>query len=165
MDLKRFLRAIELQFSEFEIYDADKPLVARDDQRVYLAMTALSKDALAPRDDALRLVPIDEPVSRAVAVRPTRPRVPQPLVPVGPSHTSETIVVLPTHDAMQSREHRPLDVFTEAEGLRSAVVKAAAHAGRLLHFLRTVCSQPNVMQTMRNSLHALTHPSSEEIPR
>ena len=159
IDLKRFLRAIELQFSEFEFSDPDKPFVARDEQRIYLAMTSNSKDALAPHADALRLVPAHEPTTTAVAVRRTRP---QPLARVEPDRAAPTVVVLPTHALSPTHDHQSLDVFAEAEGLRSAVIKAAAHAGRLLHLLRTVCLQPNVMQTMRNSLHALTHPSFEE---
>ena len=54
---RQFLaRALQLGFAEFQIPGADKPLVCRDNNRVFLAMPLSKGEALAPSKDALRLL-------------------------------------------------------------------------------------------------------------
>lgn len=149
--LPRLLRALELGFTEFEVRDPEKPFAARDGERVYLAMPLPAAGALGPSEDAVRVAPAE--------VRPARP-----LVPVRKDSPATTAVAVPA--AADVAVAAPFDVFTEAEGLKDAVVRAAAHAGRILRWLREVCGRPQVLQAVRGSLHAIADrlPTFKENP-
>jgi len=179
VDLKQFLRALELKLMDFEIRDADKPLVARDGQRIYVAMPKSSDAALAPDVNAVRLSPWTQPVEAVPAT--TNPGSQQETAPVATAEAPQAMVPV-TSDVPALSDVQPFDLFAEAESLHGAVVdaaehagrilalpetesfrcaaiKAAEHAGRILRFLREVCTKSQVKQIVRTSLQALSNKS------
>jgi hypothetical protein len=56
LDRPLLIRVLQLGFAELHIVDADKPLLARDDQRTLICMPIPKEYALAPGDAALRIV-------------------------------------------------------------------------------------------------------------
>ena len=149
LNLAQFLRAIELRFQEFELRHPDKPLVARDGDRIYMSMPMSAHAALPPRTAASQAAP--EPV------RETIPAESQALAPLAqePPSQSSAMIVVPSGSSLQPASDDSIDVFSEAEGFTNSVMRAAAHAGKLLRFLRGVCLQSNVTQVVRNSLLTL----------
>jgi hypothetical protein len=171
LDLRQFLRAVELRFQSFEIREPSQPLVARDGERIFLMMPISVNDALLPEADAIRLTTLTEPVPALPAESALAPddkvmaspvNEPQPLAPVEPIAAPAALVVIPTNGRLQSTDGEAFDVFAEAEGLTSSVLRAAEHAGRLLRFLRGAIAQPHVMQVVRNSLRVLTDRFAQE---
>jgi hypothetical protein len=145
LSLPHLLRALELRFQQFEIHDPSKPIVARDGDRLYMAMPMSPSEALAPQPDA-------PPVS--VEEVPTRA-----LVSVATS--AATPVVVPSVH-VPARPERTFDIIGEAEGLRDGLVKVADHAGRILNFLRGVCTQQKLLDFARSSLQTLADRSSHQ---
>lgn len=133
LNLAQFLRALELRFSEFEIRGPDKPIVTRDGERLFMSMPLPAHAALMPRP-AAESVPTMSESAHALA-----PIVPSP-VPVFESAPPQ---------------FSPIDFLGEADGLKDGLFKVAAHAGRILRFLREVCTQQRVTQIFRSSLSAL----------
>ena len=134
LNLKHLLRAIEMQFQEFEIRDAEKPFVARDGNRVLLAMPCSAQGVLPPVKDAVRFTPSLEEgtrpsrtrsIARAPVKSPSRP-----LVAVESVALSGSTALVASTDPFPGRD-RAFDLFAEAEGFTQAVVQAAVHAGRL----------------------------------
>jgi len=171
LDLRQFLRAVELRFQSFEIRKPSQPMVARDGERTFLMMPISVNDALLPEADAIRLTTLTEPVpappvesdpSPVDKVMASPVKEPQPLAPVELVPAPAALVVMPTNGRLQSADGEAFDVFAEAEGLTSSVLRAAEHAGRLLSFLRGALAQPKVMQVVRNSLRVLTDRSAQE---
>ena len=164
LNLAQFLRAIELRFLEFEIQHPDKPIVAREGERIYMSMSMPAHAAILPQSD------VDRPSaaeSSAPAIRETRPIATaeeEALAPIAtvPAVASTAMVVVPKDQQIQSIKSESLDVFLEAEGFTSSVMRAAAHAGKLLRFLRGVCAQPQIVHVVRNSLLTLLDKSPKE---
>src|SRR5262249_2536770 len=48
-------RALQMGFQQLEVVDTNRPLVFRENQRTFVAMPLISKDALEPNPDSLRL--------------------------------------------------------------------------------------------------------------
>ena len=139
LNLSQLLRALELRFQEFEIRDANKPIVARDGERIYLSMPLPPSSALPPSPDAFK-------VSTAPAPRGA-------LVPVK-RRTHSSIAVPSTQTPVMENG---IDILGEAEGLRDGLLKVAAHAGKILRFLRSVGTQQRIVDFARTSLLALGH--------
>jgi hypothetical protein len=142
VDLKHFLRALELRCTRFECWGEGKPVIAREGERLFVMMTQATTLTLPPQ------------LQKEESVRTSLP------VPAA-SHKPELImpatVVLP-----QPIPDGSFDVLAEAEGFAGAVARAAEHAGRLLRFLRGSCGQPKLVSVVRNSLLALTDSRQEE---
>ena len=138
-NLSQLLRALELRFQEFEIRDANKPIVARDGERIYLSMPLPPSSALPPSPDAFK-------VSTAPAQRGA-------MVPVK-RRTHSSIAVPSTQTPVMENG---IDIPGEAEGLRDGLLKVAAHAGKILRFLRSVGTQQRIVDFARTSLLALSH--------
>ena len=139
LKLPQFLRALELRFLEFEIRDPEKPIVARDGERLYLAMPLSPKGVLLPRSEGA-----------PAEVTPSR----RTLAPV--EKPAKQTIAMPTSGSEPVRSGDRFDVLGEAEGLRDGLFKVAAHAGRILQFLREVSMQQNLPHLVRSSLLALT---------
>lgn len=152
--LERLLRLLELRFFDLEVADPDKPLAARDGARLFVVMTLPSKGALPPRADAAPAGSVRQAEPDAAGPPAVEPVSPPTLAPAGPA-AAAAVVVLPPDRHLQPSEDESVDVLAEAEGLTSAVARAAEHAGRLLRFLRTVCARPKVVRAVRDSLLAL----------
>lgn len=83
LNLSQFLRVLELRFQDFEIRDANKPIVARDGDRFFLSLPLPSGSAIEPRPDAFKvstdpvpskaMVPVERP-RRAARTSPTSRR-------------------------------------------------------------------------------------------
>ena len=136
LNLAQFLRALEQRFLEFEVRGPDKPLVARDGERIYLSMPLPAHAALKPR-------PEDAPVAE----------------PAEPSHAIVRLpsqaVAVPVGERLEPYHSDSFDVLTEAEGLKDGLFMVATHAGRILRFLRQVCTSQRVTQIVRTSLLSL----------
>jgi len=148
LNLHMFLRAVELRFQEFIIRGADKPVLARDSERIYLVMPL-------PPDLALPVTATSSPLT--TESEPTTPVVPTTTALA--EQSAAPIIVIPTTEAPTFGDG---DVFTEAEGLREGLVKVAVHAGRILQFLREVCGQQGLTRLIRTSLLALPEPKGEK---
>ncbi|MCE9533871.1 MAG: hypothetical protein K8T89_22500 [Planctomycetes bacterium] len=146
LNLQQFLGALELRFLDFEIRDADKPILARDGERLYLSMPLPASGAILPQSDK---APVEMPTPSTVPVPIERPATPTIVVPAS---------------SMPLRPTGVFDVIGEAEGLREGLFKVAAHAGRILQFLREVCTQQTVTHLVRSSLLALTESAHGEKP-
>ena len=178
MRLSQFLRALELRFQEFEIVDANKPIVARDGDRLFMAMPLSPDSALPSRPDrapapaqeetqSKALAPIEKPAAAPIVVPASAPMAlvekPAATAIVVPASAPMALVekpaampiVVPVAASMAPTETRLFDLLSDAEGLRDGLIKVADHAGRILRFLREVCTQPNVLQFARNSLQVL----------
>ena len=159
LNLAQFLRAIELRFSEFEITHPDKPIVARDGDRIYMSMPMSASSAVPSQS-----VPVQR--SRGESSRATEPiselKTDVTAEAAESAATSTAMVIAPKDSAIQSFDGDSLDVFAEAEGFTNSVMRAAAHAGRLLRYMRVVCMQPKVTQIVRNSLFSLFDKSPKE---
>lgn len=134
LNLAQFLRALELRFLEFEIRGPDRPVVARDGERIYMSMPLSAHAAVGPRPDASP-VPIANEPSQALAPR-------KPLA-------------VPAEERLEPQHGGPFDVLTEAEGLKDGLFMVATHAGRILRFLREVCTSQRVTEIFRSSLLSL----------
>ncbi|MCE9530717.1 MAG: hypothetical protein K8T89_06270 [Planctomycetes bacterium] len=146
LNLHQFLSALELRFLNFEIRDPDKPILARDGERLYLSMPLPASGAILPRSEK---APSEQPMPSTALAPIEKPATPTIVVPVG---------------SMPVRPAGGFDVLGEAEGLREGLFKVAAHAGRILQFLREVCTQQKVTQIVRSSLLALTESAHGEKP-
>lgn len=147
LKLSQFLRALELRFQDFEIRDADKPFLARDSDRLYLAMPLSSAQALAPRPDAFKVSTPKPPMpSKALAPIKRRTRI---VVPVG---------------ASRALAENGINILSEAEGLREGLFKVATHAGKILRFLRNTCTQKRIFDLARTSLLALGNQTTGDKP-
>lgn len=65
-------RALELKLTDLHIHDPDRPLVCRDDRRMYVMMPLNRRSAIPETDGALRLVSSDT-VPRPMKVAPPGP--------------------------------------------------------------------------------------------
>ena len=144
LSLPHLLRALEMRFQQFEINDPSKPIVARDGDRIYMAMPLSPPEELPPQPDAPR-VPVEEV--------PTREMVPVSAPAVMP------VILAPSVD-VPARPQRSFDIIGEAEGLREGLIKVADHAGRILNFIRGVCTHQKLLDFARSSLQTLADRSS-----
>ena len=108
-------------------------------ERIYLSMPLPPSSALPPSPDAFK-------VSTAPAQRGA-------MVPVK-RRTHSSIAVPSTQTPVMENG---IDIPGEAEGLRDGLLKVAAHAGKILRFLRSVSTQQRIVDFARTSLLALGH--------
>ena len=145
LDVKQFLRALDLQFQEFEFLAPQKPMIARNGDRVFVVMPFPPENALPPAkhkepEEKVERNPEPEP-------EPQECRALQPVMAPSPRIISHPLAEYPTDR---------FDVLAEADGLRTGLLKVATHAGRLLSVLRTLCQQPKVVQMVRQSLQFIS---------
>ena len=143
-NLPQLLRMLELRFNEFEIRDPDKPIVARDGERLFLSMLLSPILAIPPCPNAYQ-VPDD-------VQTPTQP------LAVARRGTRSPVVI--SNSPVVPAQSVAFDLLDEAEGLRDGLFKVASHAGRILRFLRETCTQQQLLHLARTSLLALGTPTN-----
>ena len=74
------------------------------------------------------------------------------MVPVRRPRRSPIVVSTDSHVPVPAST---FDILGEAEGLREGLFKVATHAGKILRFLRGVCTQQKLFDFARTSLLAL----------
>lgn len=149
LNLQQFLRALEMRFQEFTIRSAEKPVAVRDGERIFLLMPVSSDQAIPPQVSA-------SPARSEEALAP-HPAAPMPVAAAALAERPATPIDVATQPPAVPAGG--FDVFVEAEGLRDGLVKVAAHAGRILQFLREVCGQQRLTTLLRNSLLTLDNRS------
>jgi hypothetical protein len=119
VDAKYLLRALRLGFRRFELHSPAKPIVARDDTRVFAAVTLRpDEDAESTADGAKGAAEV------APAVGPT------------PARGEETMSTPNNGNGRPVEAGPPPDPVEEAEALRESLHQAQRHLGRLLAGLR-----------------------------
>jgi hypothetical protein len=139
LDLKHFLRALELRFTRFEFWGEGKPVLARDGERLFVMMAQAEKLALPQQQAAEDEAAKDSSAPETAALAPA----------------SEVRILDRDADSPPAPAERGFDIFAEAEGFRDAVARAAGHAGRLLKWLREAWGRPEVRSAVRGTLLAL----------
>jgi hypothetical protein len=152
LNLAQFLRALQMRFGTFEVQGPDKPVRARDGERMFVLMPlSLPKPADLKPAAAAATDPVPAG-KKATGDEPVTPPVPEP--------KADAIVLAEAPPAVAALAAPPA-LRAEAEGLRDAVLRAAGHAGRLLRLLWEVAHQPAVVGAVRRSLALLAPPEAK----
>jgi hypothetical protein len=152
-------RAIRLGFAEFEVVDADSPLVGRDDRRV-LAWQPLAKDsAIGPADDATRIESGSQPSHEAVRAPegPPRPRI-EAIERAQRDGANGKVVETNCHATAVAQEPATTGLaalIREAEALHESLGDARARAGRLVIALRKQRRRERLVSATLASLRQL----------
>lgn len=129
---RQFLgRLLQLGFDELSIFGPDKPVLAQDNQRTLVVMPLPKEAAVAPGDDALRIV------SAEVQPPPTEPQIKKKAMskPSGNGHGNGTL--RRTDKPVQENGSAGLGgLITEAQALKDALRDAYGRANGLVTALR-----------------------------
>lgn len=148
---RRYLeRLLHLHFQEVMILGPDKPLLCRDQERLYLFMPLEGNGALAPTKGMFRLASTANPAPRA---KPPTERKTDPMPPVhpnsqGPQHQHPT--------PSEADRDGFTELLTEAEALRTLLQNATVRAGRLVAALKQQRQQGRAVRQAMRSLRRLT---------
>jgi hypothetical protein len=112
---KYLLRALRLGFRRFELHSPAKPIVARDDTRLFAAVTLKPDEAVEPTADSASGATVEVP-----SVGPT------------PARGEETMSTPNNGNGRPAEAGQPPDPVEEAEALRESLHQAQRHLGRLL---------------------------------
>jgi hypothetical protein len=172
-------RVLQLGFPEIQIVNADKPLLARDDKRSFVCMPFPKETALAPTDDALRMVSgdIDQKPMTTTTHSPRRRKVsmdPQTNNEQGTANGTTGEVgsavsqpasngTTPANGTTRSsgpRKRRPKStgiaaLIDEAEALKSALREITRQSHNLLVALKRHRKQNRLVQTSLQALKEL----------
>lgn len=142
-----FRQALALNLTSLEVVTAERPLVWRDQERVYVCMPLEPKTALPPHADALRLVSATaatETLSLPARSSSTMSHVPPP----GPHNGTPT--------ATRNGETASLlDLLADAEALRTQLHEATGRCTRLVSALKQQRRQARAVQLAMSTLRQL----------
>jgi hypothetical protein len=143
MDRRYLRRALQLGFREVQA-NGDRPLVCRDERRIYLWMPLAAQRALPPPGKAAP-VPAPEPAPTPSPERRTDPMPTPPTNGQGPPEGRDGATP-PSNN---------LDPITEAETLRGLLHEAASRSARLVAVLKQQRRQTRAVQQAVQSLRQL----------
>lgn len=149
---RRYLtRALQLTFQEMVFLSPDKPMLCRDQDRLYLCMPLEGGGVIAPSKGMLCLTSTEgEPIQ----TKPPLERKKDPMPPVQPNgHVPEN------GRANQAQPERfGIDeILTEAEAVRAQLQEASSRMARLLAALKHQRRQSRAVQAAMASLRQLHH--------
>ena len=133
-----FVRALELRFRAIEVCAQDKPLVARDVERLLVLATLDPKCAVEPAADMVRLVTSGKSIA-----------------PVNPPN-ERTAIMATSHNNGSNGQHseqpESFDPLVEAEALKGALQEALNRSSRLIAGLRQFRRQHKAVASAMASL-------------
>jgi hypothetical protein len=138
LESKYLLRALRLGFRHFELHSLAKPFVARDDTRVFAAVTLRPDEAVESTTDSASDAAVEVP-----SVSPT------------PARGEETMNTPNNGNGRPAEAGPPPDPVEEAEALRESLHQAQRHLGRLLAGLRHYRKHHKAVSTAVASLRQL----------
>jgi hypothetical protein len=157
-------RAFRLGFTEFEIVDAQSPIVCRDRNRVYGWQPLSEESALEPSEGVIRI----ESASQATPTAISADGPPTPVRTTVSHRTRPTRVTSPTADQVSSNgstnghtaTESPIPaslaaLVQEAMTLHEALTDTRARAGRLVVALRRYRKRERLMSSALESLKQL----------
>jgi hypothetical protein len=153
---RRYLiRALEMGFETFHVFDAQAPVLCQDAGRQYVWALLDPALAIKPADDAIR---IESPAAGAETASPppTRRKIPAMAKPK-PKPTQEQEDGL-DEDAKVRQDEKQSSRFgavEQAEALQAALREAASQAGELVRILRRDKRQARQLQTALASLREI----------
>jgi hypothetical protein len=130
-------RALRLGFRSIEVHAPDKPLVARDGERLMVFVTFDPTFVVQPSPDDVRIATTATGIAR-----------------VDPS-TERTPTVTTSNNGNQTQTTDKPDPLVEAEALRTALQEALNCSNRLIASLRQYRKQRKVVQSAMASLRQL----------
>jgi hypothetical protein len=146
MDRRYLRRALQLGFTEVQVFKAEQPLVCRDDQRTYVWMPLSEQGALPPSKEAVR---VQEPIAAESNPSPPTERRTEPM----PANSNGQGPPEGRDGANQPGSM--LDPITEAEALRGLLHEAASRSTRLVAALKQQRRQTRVLQQAVQSIRQL----------
>jgi hypothetical protein len=149
-DRRYLVRAVKLGFDKVEISSADKPLVCRADQRVYVWMP-LDKTAVSLSQPGMQRICSAEGVQPPTLSEPERRETPMP-TPQPNGHTPENGR---SNGNMEPERWGIVQVIAETETLRDLLHDASARTGRLLAALKHQRRRSRAVQQAMQSLKDL----------
>jgi hypothetical protein len=130
-DRRYLLRAVKLGFDTVEVAGPDKPLVCRDDRRVYVWMP-LDQASAIPAGNGVRPTRAEESPPSPIALEPERRDQPMPVPPTNGDPADHS----PVAGSAEPERWGIAEVIAESETLRQLLQHASARAARLLAALK-----------------------------
>jgi hypothetical protein len=150
-----------------EVVNAETPIVFRDDSRQYVVMPLSKDSALAPRDDAIRLMTTEaapnHPMKENASVKETIAHA-NGASQNGTSPTAEAAEAVATNGTVpctngtrrrKTKSNGIAALITEAEALKTSLRAAFSRSHALLIALKKHRRQSQIVQTTLKSLKEL----------
>jgi len=147
-------RAVELGFMQFDVIDPDKPILCQDATRKFVWMPLGKTGAIAPTDDALRIVSAETaPSASTEPIRRSTMPIPTPTNGASSNGNGHTKVDGSTPEkATNSGIHALME---EAEALKALLHDAYGRSSQLLIALKKHRKQSQVVRATLASLRQL----------
>jgi hypothetical protein len=150
-DRSYLIRALKLGFNKVEIADADKPLVCRDNQRVYVWMPLDKTSVIPPGPNVQRISSAEGPLP-PIATKPERRT--DSMSASQPNDRSQENG-RPTGSSIEPRLWTIAEVIAETETLRNLLHDASSKTDRLLAALKHQRRRSRAVQQAMKSLKDL----------